>query len=378
MDENHKKSTVNKTISYERLRQLVRTYKYEEEPYLENIKIMKFVKDENVNSFPCPYYWSDIHNRIPRGAIKSFTGNINSALSNKKNGNISSFNLKYKTKKDKRYTILFEDDGYPKELKKLQGIYRMGRKIFKLEDILQRTPVKNLIISYERDTGKYYLYLPVDYNWQPIKIENQDGNREPKYNYISLDTGIRTFQTGYSEDHTVEIGKESELLSKILFEIDSIEKRISNQKRNRKRKRLKKQKVKKYHRLKCLIDDIHWKTICFLTGNYKRILLPDFRITGMVKKQSSKLPKIVKRLMYIYSFFRFKERLQYKCKVKNIKLHIVDESYTSKTCGSCGKLNNSLGSNKRFICPYCSTRIDRDINGARNILIKNWSTLQDH
>ena len=108
---------------------------------------------------------------------------------------------------------------------------------------------------------------------------------------------------------------------------------------------------------------------------YNNILLPDFRISGMVKK---KLPKRVKRLLYIYSYFKFKERLTYKCNSHGVNLIIVDESYTSKTCGRCGTLNEELGSKKVFQCPVCNLKIDRDINGARNILIKNWPTLQGH
>lgn len=52
-------------------------------------------------------------------------------------------------------------------------------------------------------------------------------------------------------------------------------------------------------------------------------------------------------------------------------LYIVDESYTSKTCGRCGNLNNKLGGNKIYKCTNCNLVIDRDINGARNILLKH-------
>src|SRR5690606_8719719 len=49
---------------------------------------------------------------------------------------------------------------------------------------------------------------------------------------------------------------------------------------------------------------------------------------------------------------------------------IVNEAYTSKTCGSCGCLNERLGGSKHFHCPHCHFHIDRDVNGARNILIR--------
>jgi len=55
---------------------------------------------------------------------------------------------------------------------------------------------------------------------------------------------------------------------------------------------------------------------------------------------------------------------------KDTKLYIVSEAYTSKTCTRCGVLNN-IGSNEIYHCKECDLVIDRDINGARNILLKN-------
>ena len=66
----------------------------------------------------------------------------------------------------------------------------------------------------------------------------------------------------------------------------------------------------------------------------------------------------------------FIERLKFKISQSNNKLIIANESYTSKMCGNCWVLNNELGSAKIFKCTNCGVEIDRDVNGARNILIK--------
>jgi transposase len=42
---------------------------------------------------------------------------------------------------------------------------------------------------------------------------------------------------------------------------------------------------------------------------------------------------------------------------------------TSKTCGNCGILND-IGSREMYDCKGCLYRVDRDINGSRNIMIK--------
>jgi putative transposase len=54
------------------------------------------------------------------------------------------------------------------------------------------------------------------------------------------------------------------------------------------------------------------------------------------------------------------------------KLMIVNESYTSKTCTKCGNIDRKLGYSKLYNCKKCSLEIDIDINGARNIFIKNY------
>ena len=65
--------------------------------------------------------------------------------------------------------------------------------------------------------------------------------------------------------------------------------------------------------------------------------------------------------------YNFKEKL---LNTKELNVHIVNEAFTSKTCGCCGKINHLLGGNKIFKCTSCELSIDRDINGARNIYLK--------
>ena len=69
--------------------------------------------------------------------------------------------------------------------------------------------------------------------------------------------------------------------------------------------------------------------------------------------------------------FVFKQRLQYKCDVNRVKYKEIDECYTSKTCTRCGEINNKLRSKSIFKCPNCDLSINRDINGARNIMMLN-------
>lgn len=77
-------------------------------------------------------------------------------------------------------------------------------------------------------------------------------------------------------------------------------------------------------------------------------------------------------MMNTLSHYKFKEMLRNKMKLRKGELIDCGEEYTSKTCGNCGRLNHKLGAKKVFECENCKIKIDRDINGARNILIKNY------
>ena len=54
-----------------------------------------------------------------------------------------------------------------------------------------------------------------------------------------------------------------------------------------------------------------------------------------------------------------------------MRIKLVGEEYTSKTCGVCGVLNQKLGGKTKFVCGECGYEADRDLNAARNILIKS-------
>ena len=104
-------------------------------------------------------------------------------------------------------------------------------------------------------------------------------------------------------------------------------------------------------------------------------MIPEFNISQMVK--GKKINRKTKRALYVFKFYQFKQRLINKGKEKNCSIEIVTEEYTSKTCGRCGTINENLGGSKKFECGKCGLKIDRDLNGARNILIKNLLTEEE-
>ena len=128
------------------------------------------------------------------------------------------------------------------------------------------------------------------------------------------------------------------------------------------------QRDKKTRKKLCdTVTNLHNQTASYLSKNYQKILLPEF---GTSKLVIGDLAPSVKNEMMSYRFYDFKMKLNHLCNINGSKLNIVNESFTTRTCTRCGTLNNAIGGKKVFHCSTCKLTIDRDINGARNILLK--------
>ena len=92
---------------------------------------------------------------------------------------------------------------------------------------------------------------------------------------------------------------------------------------------------------------------------------------GIVSRNNSVISASQKVACLRTNYYGFCQRLQFKCKQNNVSFKLVNESYTSKVCSNCGNKNDNLGAAAVYNCDNCSTVIDRDVNGARNIYIKN-------
>lgn len=363
----------NKKIytSYYALRKLLKKFDYVEEE-INNIIFTDFVYNPNKNSFPIPEWWNNKEKkpfeRLIRGAIFKFTSNLKSCITNLKNKNIKFFNLNFKTKKSLTDFLHFEDKEFPSFIKNIKSRYwftdKHNKKVnIPFSDIFKEHP-RGIEIIYDKATKKYYIHFPVPIDYFPSedrRNENQASSTIEEnmgdHGTIALDPGIRKFFVGYDPNGKSLIFGEGALLKlkELFLKIDSSSKR--------------KTKLKLFTKVKNLILELHNKSANYLSSNYSHILLPDFKTSGMVSRKK-KLSRLARRLMNCFSFYKFKEKLTFKCFEKNKKLYIVDESYTSKTCGICGVLNDVRGS-EIYECKKCNYIIDRDLNGARNILIKN-------
>ena len=212
----------------------------------------------------------------------------------------------------------------------------------------------NSKLHYNKKTNIFTLLIPIETKTKP---------HEPTDNYMSIDPGVRTFLTCLTNNKMIEIGKDvgkyiykkNRKIDKIRNGCDFFKKRIEKHKKQIRNK----------------ITDMHWKSIKYIVDeNITNIRIGNWSTKRCISNDFN-LHKTTKRVIQSLRYFEFCEKLTFKCKEYNVSLKIVDESYTSKTCSCCGIINKMLGSKKTFKCPHCNIKIDRDINGCRNILMKS-------
>ena len=90
----------------------------------------------------------------------------------------------------------------------------------------------------------------------------------------------------------------------------------------------------------------------------------------MTKKQDRNISSKIVRKMNTISHGKLLQKLKTKAEEKNTKIFIQEESYTTKTCGHCRNKQEDIGCKKTWKCSCCGFTHDRDVNAARNILLK--------
>lgn len=233
-----------------------------------------------------------------------------------------------------------------------------------------------------KENGSFYFVVNEELKGPKLHSENQrmglattlNGEGFRKRKVVAIDPGIRTFLTCYDPSGAVvEVGAQDiERLNVIQDRIDTlVEKAKTMNHRGRYKVRRYVNRIRKH--LKDKVNDTHYRVSKWLARNYEYILLPKMHVRQMVRRRKGRrINGTTVKNLFLWRHPKFYERLQQQCERVGSTLIACSEEYTSKTCGKCGELNENLGSQKVFKCDNanCDFHIDRDFNGARNILLK--------
>lgn len=309
----------------------------------------------------------DVRDEGMNDLLKAYKTNF--AVQKKKGG--GNFKIKYRSKRSESESIVI----HAKHWKKA-GVFHP--KAFGKEPIRAAEPLPDQL-TYDcrlkkTRLGEFYLCLLM-----PLELKGD--NQAPMFTrgieegIIALDPGVRTFMTGYSPSGlAIEWGKKDigriHRLCRTLDELQS--KWTQKDTRHRKRYRLQRAARRTRRKIRNLVDELHKKLVKWLVENYHTILLPKFETQKMcLRRASRRIGSKTARAMLTWSHYRFKQRLLDKMREYPwCNVIVCDEHYTSKTCGNCGFIHQTLGANKNFKCPQCHMEADRDIHAARNILLR--------
>jgi len=370
------KTVIDYTYSMPKnIRDEARDYSLDFSPFREtergNILLQEVKYTPGQDRYYTPPWWKKVNGRVIRGAIFNYQSNLDSAISNRNVGNNKGFEMKYK-KKTKDDILVFEDFNFPVALKKIEGYYgyrtnksgsHKKRTSITVEDVIKNTSKRGCTFVHEKGTNNYYLHYPVEVDYFPSD-DRRSNNHAPtpsKESAIFLDPGVRKFLYGFCPDGTrVIVGDhDSYEISTLLLQIDS--------------ELDQKTREKLWRKIKGMINDLHWKTIKFLTTNYKIIVLGDIHSQSCLK--NPKLPRIVKRILNQYSFHKFKTKLIWACNLRGNDIIFLDEAFTTKACSCCGKCNWKVNKSEVFKCRKCKLILDRDENSSINMAIKSLSLM---
>lgn len=281
--------------------------------------------------------------------------------------------ISFKSRKGAKHS--FSIDRLPKGLNPC--VKALG-KIHLTEKVPNEAIGKSCIITF--DKGRWFIQVQ-----QHIELQTES---QGEVKCVGVDPGVRTFATCFSQDDALVVGDNfaKDKLFPLMKRVDTLisqRQKVLNTQEGiafSEMPQWARDRVihfdREINRLKCkkddLILDLHNRLAHELVTKYDVIFLPSFETKGMVKRKDKKVRTIRRntcRQMLDLNHYGFKLRLKWYAKKYGRQVVDCNESYTSKTRTWCGTIDDKLGSSK--IIKGHGFVVDRDINGARNILLKH-------
>jgi putative transposase len=256
-----------------------------------------------------------------------------------------------------------------------EGVFHV--KSFGEEALRSAEPIPDEARQYDcrlqrTKLGDYYLCVPLPL--APV-VENQD-HHVPMNRVAAIDPGVRCFATIYDPSGTVIEWGRNDIghIYRLCARMDSLYSRAQCESNRKRRSRMRCAALRMAQRIRNLTIELHCKLAKFLCEQYNAVLLPTFPTQRMILRKARRIGSRTARAMVTLRHYAFQQRLLSKAREYPwCEILLVDEAYTSKTCTRCGAIHAKLGSAKLFACTRCGLRIDRDVNGARSILLRNSS-----
>jgi IS605 OrfB family transposase len=202
------------------------------------------------------------------------------------------------------------------------------------------------------DNTRNFTYLDLDKKYKDEKLNKilEYNNKEKTRNW---------------SDNDFNKNKEKERISKVLKKLEQARSKIKNIKsRNYLDLTKRINKINENRRLKTKYEN-HQDSL-EIVKNHDVIKMEDLNINSI---SSGKLAK--NKNINNVNLGEFRSMIEYKSKIYDRIFIKVDPKNTTKTCSSCGAINDVERGARLFICNSCGFEKDRDINASINILNSN-------
>lgn len=278
------------------------------------------------------------------------------------------FRMSFKSRKDPKQSCYI-----PKSALSENGIYHTisGRLRFSEKELLYNDHCDCRLVC---ENGRWFVVVPMSLG----DVRHNSSENQGTGDVVAIDPGIRTFATYFSVNgHFGSIGYDSfRRVLRLHLKIDKLMSEIAKEENKRRKRNLKRAVLRTRWRIHDLVDELHNKTARYLADNYSVVLFPTFGTSEMVGKKGRKIKKSVVRAMQSFRFYDFGQKLERVCAENGVRCIRCDEAYTSKTNSFNGEIMENLGGRRSFV--HEGVIVDRDVNGARNILLRTMRDSSAH
>ena len=260
---------------------------------------------------------------------------------------------KFKSKKTNRFSYTTNNQNGTISVE--ESFVKIPKLSSKIKIVLHRQfkgLIKSATIS-KTPSNQYYISILVD----------TENTQLPKNgNSVGIDLGLKEFavcSNGDRFDNPKNLRKYEKKLAKLQKDLS----RKAKGSNNRYKARL---KVAKLHqRIANQRKDFLHKLSTKIISENQVIVLEDLRVKNML--QNHKLAKVISEV----SWAEFRTILEYKASWNGREIVIAPSNYaSSQLCSKCGYKNSDVKNLalRKWTCPKCGAKHDRDINASINLL----------
>ena len=273
------------------------------------------------------------------------------------------------------YKIEFSDKKV--KLEKIANNQKENRRILNLISLAEKNRIPTNATYYNPrvvlEGDKFYIVVSVDDEYAPKKKKELNKDKT-----IGIDVNIKSivtsdnavYETVTKKENYKKARKQFKRTQRIMSKRYIISKNLNKELRYSKNYQKIKAKWRKYKdRLLNLRDDHINRIITdIILLRPNKICVETLDVNSMKKKEKGKRKTIAQGIQE-NPFRKFIKTLEERVIKRGIKIIYADKWYpSSKKCNRCGYIKEDLKlSDRVFVCPNCSLKINRDYNAAINL-----------